>query len=490
MRAPLGYDQIAPLGFIALVKIGTMPFGSSDLGLRVVPFLCGIAALVLFWRVAARALDGIAIPIAVGLFAIGIPFIRYTTELKQYGCDLVATLALTLVALDLRRRTPTVGRCVAAGMAGCILVWFSQAAVLVLVGLGAALTVCSLLDRDPSSRRAVRITVPIWAVAAIAALVVSKHYVAPATLAYMHMFWGKRQSFAPLPLGSSDDVRWVWTRFTDFFGTANLSLAYPGPMLYALLTVLGFVVMWRRRRDTALILLAPFVVTLMAAVAQQYPFRTRLVLFLMPSLLLALAEAIGWIGARAPVGRVAAMALIVPPLVAIGAAPPPYSVEAYKPVLAYVQTHRRPGDAVYVFANTAEALLHYGPQFGLDPGTYVVGRCEERDVRPYLRDLDPFRGASRLWVIGSNMPPFRQPRRAIGQYLQTIGVRRDSIAVPSPFPSGPPFDPVSADLFDLSDSARLQLAAASTFRVGILADTLHGLCSDRFGPTGKPRGTP
>ena len=83
LSQPLGYDQIAPPGFIALVKLSTLLFGRSEMALRLFPFLCGIASLFLFWRLAARALDGVAVPIAVALFAIGIPFIRYTAELGE-----------------------------------------------------------------------------------------------------------------------------------------------------------------------------------------------------------------------------------------------------------------------------------------------------------------------------------------------------------------------------------------------------------------------
>jgi hypothetical protein len=43
LRQPLAYEQTAPLGFLAAVKLSTMLLGSSDLALRLFPFLCGIA---------------------------------------------------------------------------------------------------------------------------------------------------------------------------------------------------------------------------------------------------------------------------------------------------------------------------------------------------------------------------------------------------------------------------------------------------------------
>src|SRR5450432_1767977 len=51
--------------------------------------------------------------------------------------DVAVILVLTLVALDLCTREPTVRSCVVAGIAGLVSAFFSQIAVMVLTGLGA-----------------------------------------------------------------------------------------------------------------------------------------------------------------------------------------------------------------------------------------------------------------------------------------------------------------------------------------------------------------
>lgn len=487
VRVPLAYQQVAPVGFIALTKVSTLLFGASDMALRLVPFLCGIIALFLFRRLAERTLDGVAVPVAVALFALGIPFIRYTAELKQYGLDVAVTLALTLQAVDLRARPPTARRCLVAGVTGLALVWFSQTAVFVMAGLGVALALGWLVDRAPSVRGPVAITVPIWALASVAGLLVSRHYANADTLVFMHRFWQIQHGFMPLPLNSAHVLAWCWDRIVQFFGSPWM-LQYPWPMLYAVLAILGFGAVWRRRRDIALILAGPYAVTLLAAVAQQYPFRERVVLFLLPSLLLMVAAAVEWIrkrtaAVRPALGAMTTAAFLAPPVWALAVMPPPYVVEAFKPVLAYVQVHRRPTDAIYVYAHAFEAVDHYGSRFGLPLGTYVVGICDDRDFRPYLADVDRFRGASRVWLISSSVRSLLPPLRAIDRYLQTIGVRRDSIVIPSLMGLGP----VSAELFDLSDATRLQLATASTFPVDAIADTLRPNCRDFVRPTPAAR---
>src|SRR5450432_733104 len=207
---PLAFTQTAPLGFLAALDIASHVFGSSDMSLRLFPFLCGIASLFLFRRVAKRTLEGTAVPIAVGLFAISAPLIRYSAELKQYGGDVVVIIVLTLVALDLCTREPTVRSCVVAGIAGLVSAFFSQIAVMVLTGLGAALVLRWMLQKDAASRRPVFVTVPIWATASLGGLFVARHYMTAHTMEFMHWFWKSRLGFLPLPPTLAGTA--IWSR--------------------------------------------------------------------------------------------------------------------------------------------------------------------------------------------------------------------------------------------------------------------------------------
>src|SRR3954463_11407711 len=48
----LEYGQVAPIGFLLAVKACTKVFGPSEWSLRLVPLVCGLSALPLFWYVA------------------------------------------------------------------------------------------------------------------------------------------------------------------------------------------------------------------------------------------------------------------------------------------------------------------------------------------------------------------------------------------------------------------------------------------------------
>jgi uncharacterized membrane protein len=478
LTEPLGFQQTAPLGFLAMLDISSRLLGSSDLALRLFPFLCGLASVIVVKSVAERTLSGSAVPIAIALFALSPPLIRYTSELKQYGCDVLVILVLTLVAVNLSSRTPTIRECVSAGLVGAFTILFSQAAVLVLAGIGAALTLRFVVGWRERPRRIVLVTVPIWACAAVIGLLSARQHMTAHTMEFMHWFWRTRLGFLPLPTTTAGFALWTSDRFTQFFDAMS---GYPLPLVYTALSLAGFIVLLRRR-DVALILLGPIVVTFAAAVAQQYPFRMRVVLFLLPPLLLTAAAAVGWIVDRVyalsrPLGAAIAAVAMVPPLAAIALKPPPYTAEPFKPVLAYVQAHRQPGDRIYVYTNAYEAISRYGAQYGMPIGTYDAGACDETSTGPFLLDVDRYRGARRLWVIGSSVPDFRPARQAIDRYLKTIGVARDSFQRKSVAP----LDPVSAELFDLSDTIRLKRASAAA--LAVKADSLHPLCFDWVYPT-------
>jgi hypothetical protein len=170
-------------------------------------------------------------------------------------------------------------------------------------------------------------------------------------------------------------------------------------------------------------------------------------------------------------------ALFLVPASASLETPPPYSVENFKPVFAFFRDHRRPGDAVFVFPYAIEAVERYGSAYGLAPADYQVGNCSREDHRVFLRDVDRYRGLPRVWLLDGSVPSMSSARRNVEAYLSTIGVARESMAVPSERP----LDPVSARLFDLSDPVRLEATSAEAFPL-LPQGPLKRPCDERLRP--------
>ena len=459
---PLRLDQVAPRGFLLMEKLAVLAFGESELTLRLFPFLCGIAALLLFRRLAARALDGLAVPFAVALFALGVPFISYAVQVKQYMVDATAAILILHLALGLRGPRVSTRQLLLVGLFGWVVIWFSQASVLVMGGIGIAFGVEWLVRRDRATARALLITMPLWATAAVVAVIAGMRSMTPATREFMDDFW--RPGFFPLPLRSPAQLRWFWDQGMSVFDDPSL-LRYPLPAVYLLLALVGVAALWPRRRDVALVLLGPVGVALLAAIAHQYPFRGRLMFYLLPGFILGIAAGVEWIRrtarrASSALGIAVMAALAAPPVAALSRAVPPYEIEHHRTMLAHLQRNRQPGDVVYVFPLSRIGVLFYGPQYGLTRDDWATATCNREDTRAYIRDVDRYRGVRRLWVLSARVRPFRAAYAAVRQYLGTIGVRRDSLSRRSLN-----FAQVSLDLYDLTDPARLAAASAETFPV-------------------------
>ena len=470
LTEPLQLDQVAPPGFLLVEKLTVLAFGAHELSLRMFPFLCGIAGVFLFRKLAGATLPGLAASIAVALFAICVPLIRFSAEVKQYECDATAAIVLLLLAVRLRQPAASRRFRIGAGLAGLTIVWFSHASVLVLCGLGIALSVLWLTARDRPALQTLLITVPLWALASAVAVLAASRSMAPATRAFMHEFWGA--GFPPRPLGSGT-IGWAWTAALSVFTDRTL-LRYPWPEVAVGISLLGMARLWRRHRDVALFLALPLLIAIAAALARQYPLQGRLMFYLIPGLLLAIANGMAWLCVRAgrlhaALAPVALLALALPPGLAFARTPPPYDIEHGRTLVSYVAEHRQPGDAIYVMPLQRTSALFYGPRVGLLPDQWVTGVCSRDDTRAYIRDVDRYRGARRLWLISASAVRFVAPREAIQGYLATIGVRRQALSRPSLL-----WDEVSVELYDLSDAERLRAASADSFRVAPMSSARPG----------------
>jgi hypothetical protein len=463
LTRPLPIDQVAPLGFLLVERCAVTIFGHNELALRLFPFVCAIISLILFRRLAERALAGAGPAVALFVFAIGFPFIRYAVVVKQYELDVMATILLMLIAFNLRDRPTTTKRLLLFGLAGFAVISFSQASVLVMAGLGFAFAVDWLTSRDQNALRALLFTVPLWAAASILAVFIGLRSMTASTRTFMDDFWAG--GFLPLPFRGLSALRWFWETLTTLFSDVTL-LRYRWPVVFVVVALVGVIALWRRSRSTALFFLCQFTIAIIAAVAQQYPLRGRLALWLLPAALLAVAAGAEWIRSRADslhplggvVGAILVVALLVSPVIALAEAPPPYEIEHHKDFLSYLQKNRRPGDVVYVFPLPSVGVRFYGPRFGLQRSDWIESVCDRNETRPYLKDVDRFRGTPRLWIIAGGSRPFRFARAAVLQYLGTIGKRTDMLSLPSPT-----YGSITIELYDLSDPTRLNHADASTF---------------------------
>jgi len=465
LTQPLADGQVAPPGFLIVSRAMVVAFGPNEYALRLFPLLCSLGALLLFARIATRVLREPGAVLAVALFALTPVVALYAAEAKQYATDLLVTVGLTELVLRWLEQ-PTRRRTVALALSGAIAPFFSQPAVLVAAGLGAAL----LLGAPRRERRRLLLPLALWAIAAGASVLYARARMSSGLLAYMQWFW--RDGFLPRPVTSVEDALWPVRALRDVF---QLLLGYPWAWAYLALAGWGLVNLLRRAKVSALVVVFPVAITLLAAIVHSYPFLLRLVLFVVPALLLLVAEGAVRLAelARTRVAVVLlSLAVAGPVLIELWRSPPVWRLDEVRPVLAELQRRRNPGDAVYAYYPTWQALRFYGPRYGLGFDAIDLGACHPQDIHDYLRELDRYRGG-RVWFLTAFALARLGERQAMLGYLDAIGVRKDAIeGPPTTRPgmittreawTGRP--PAAAYLYDLSDARRLAAASAETTQV-------------------------
>jgi len=469
LAAPLDYGQTAPPGFLFGIKAATWIFGPTDRAFRVYPFIASLASLFAFAYLARRLLSGAGALVALVLFACALPLIYFTTQTKQYSSDVLASIALMACTYELHTVPTSRHRRVLVGL-GCIVPWFSQPGVIVAVALSAA----SPLMRPPTQswsmyRARVAPVVAAWAVSAFAALLLALANTTAETRDYLERFWAT--GFMPSTFAEVIERRWPWEHLRAFIGSGSPAggrlavLAYPMPAAYFALAIAGVWSIWRRQRWVAPLVVAPVILTLAAAVARQYPFSDRVILFLLPPFLIAIGGVIDELRRYAANGLavpLVSLAVLTPAASAIARWPPPYHTEPIKRVLERVESQRRGGDLAYVFYGAVPTVDMYVDQLGIDPKAYYAGGCHRGNTRIYLQELDAFRGRQRIWFVITHALRTLREREDMLRYLDAIGTRRSALFVASR--RGPiPGTAAEAFLYDLSDTAHLQRAAARSF---------------------------
>lgn len=461
---PLAYQQVAPAGFLAMEKLAVLTLGDSDLAFRFVPWLASIAALLLFWRVSTRILPPPAASFALALFAASTSLVAFAGLAKQYSSDVAAVLLVLWAGLELAKPDSRTRVATAAGAAALLV---SLPAVLAGASIGAALLWRSWRSEEPARRTMVRVAI-CWTLAAAATVALSRLTVSPATHDYMRAFWAR--GFPP-PLWA--DPLWIpralagVLEYAVFWFLPEMSrMAAFAAMVTAASVVPGTWWLWRRDRAIALLLLAPVGIAILAAALRILPLDGRASLWLAPSLILAacagFTQAREWLPHRARLLPIvlALFVLLVSFAGVLIADPPPYRSQDLRPVLERVTARAEPGDAVYVYYGARLSVRFYGPRAGLQ--TWTEGDCHRGDTRAYFRELDRFRGRSRLWVIWTHANPWYGEPEAMRSYLSSIGRELDRIDAPT---GATGQGGAQALLYDLSDPHRLSLDSADRHEI-------------------------
>lgn len=461
LTRPLDHHQVAPAGFMALLEIGSLILGVGEAGLRLGPWLFGVASVLLFWRIAQRYVEGLPLLTAVALFAASPALVWYGSSVKPYGVDVAVSLLLAWLALRHLDRPGDLTRGAAAGGVGGAALLVSFPAVPTAAVLGVVLVVAWWRRAPRSSPGSLAALAAGWAAGAAVAGWNALRLLDPGTDAFMQDFWAADFPALTEPLAA---VAWAGRRL---YGVFEHFMVFEPPDALAVrlllwlilgLAVAGLYVGYRRDRIRWAVLLTPAAAGLAAAFIRLLPFDQRLGLHAgWPFLVLAALGLAGLEGLASGRWRLApralAAALPLPLLLfVLLVVRPPYEPTLVRPVLEQVAERHRDGDRIYVYTQGRHDMAWYGRSAGLE--AWIQGDRHYEEPRRYLREVDALRGSPRAWFFWVRLD--RDEPGWIRSYLATI--ERELERIPE---DG--FDGAGAVLYDLSDAGRLEAASAADF---------------------------
>lgn len=409
----LGSVSGAPAGFVAAARLAATALGPHDWVLRLVPLAAGLGTVVVASRLARIAFDSTAARAAfAGLLCLGPPLVYYASEFKPYGADVLSTLLLWTLGASFRRTHA--GRDAATlAAAGIACLAFSFTSVFVMAAVGTVLAIDSMLARHRASLPALAGTGLAWS-AAVAGVYFG-------TLRglerndWLDSYWAA--GYAPSPLSHPG---WYPDAFLQLvriaFGTAAPIAAGLRPDTFPVLTaavgvlvVAGLAAFLRRRPRLFAMIALSVLGTVAASAAEAYPFRSRLVLFLVPAVFVGLAAIVDTLAAggtrvqRAAAALLAAGLLAQPGLTIAALLVRPANQSDLKGALSFVVANRQPGDLLAMSVWSRPAFGFYARDFGVD----------EMETLPFLPPVDPAQAflaavrqrpvrTSRVWLLFSH----------------------------------------------------------------------------------------
>ena len=409
LTQPLDYDQGAPIGFLFIEKTFITLMGNKDYILRLFPLVSGLTAIVLIYLVVREYFKEGGL-LATLIFSISWTLVYYSSELKQYSSDAMFVLLLIYLAFRCLKEDASLKDFLFLGVAGFFSIWISHPSAFILAGIGLVLFFEKLISKK---YKAFIWTLGLglaWAASFAGTYFVSLRYLV--TDQSLENYW--RHGFMPLPPWSNWD--WYTKAYLSLLSTTNPGLD-SGYFLFACsaFILIGIASIFLRDRKIALLITLPFVIASIASVLQKYPLKERFMLFLVPLVLILIAEGFGRIylllnkwNHRLAIGVYAFVPLWIIWIwcgsVYFNFINPPLG-DHVKPVMEYVEHHMAPNDIVYVYHGARPSFNYYASFYGLTGDNVLTGLdlADAPALTQFYKQIDRLAGNDRVWILFSHI---------------------------------------------------------------------------------------
>jgi hypothetical protein len=372
LAGPLWLNQAAPLGWMALVRMLLVMFGTSERVLRAVPMLFGLATLATAYWFARRWLGPIGAAVLTLLVAFGDHLWYFALELKHYSADafgglLVPALAIWAIDAPAEDALRRVNRW---WLAAALAQWFSYGALFATPA--SAVIVMATIWRRRGWRDVGRSLFPVavWAASVACNYVLAIRYATGS--AYLRGYW--TSAFPPPAAGFTATLEWLARQLGPL--AANPGGA-SGAAMFWLIAGAGLALTAAARPALALTFASVPATAFTLAALRLAPLQGRVSLWIVPALYVGIALAAdavaGFRRSAAPKTALAFAVIGAVPVLGVCAdvvrtgvldmrsrPPVPQGVDDREAV-RWLMAQRRPGDALVAMHLTLPAVWWYGP---------------------------------------------------------------------------------------------------------------------------------
>lgn len=353
-----------PPGLSLLQKLSVTLLGPAEGVIRLVPLICSLAALVLFERLIVRPLRLPFAWLAVGLFALNDSLITYAASAKQYSSDVLIAVLIGWMYLTARAKIPQVKEILFYGALGFLFMFCSYTAVFGLTAAACALLAANVRNRSALFRYGGLGL--IWAGGFV--LLYFSYFYLMAGNAYI--LESARLWVMPRPVFSITTVSWTIERVTRLF---EIPLGIKQGWIGLLLCFAGLVPLFKTDRPGFCFFALPLVAVLTAAGFQLYPFFERYLIFLIPYLLVLLAQGIPFLSMfmvrlRIPFLILSVILVFMLPVQGAWQTMTRRSGDdhSYRKVMTFLSARARPDDLVFLNSSSQFPYWYYGYVLGLN----------------------------------------------------------------------------------------------------------------------------
>jgi hypothetical protein len=279
---PLDYNQVAPILFLEIEKFFSTLIPNSEYGLRLFPLLCFWMALFPFYKTVKIIFNNrLATIFALSLFVFNITLIYYSSEVKQYICDVMVYTAIIYFVLKNYKRDQI--KFYILGIVGALAVFLSNVAPIILSVAGLYLLYEQFYVKKSNNNIISLVVVfAVWlsVFAVYYYFFIYNHPIKD----FMLQSWSAYEGFLPF-----DSL----SRFVRFLvrsaGSVLLNFASQIPLIVitAIFVAIGLFGMIKKKKFGLIIIACcPIIIHILLSGLHLYPFARRLILYIMPSMMI------------------------------------------------------------------------------------------------------------------------------------------------------------------------------------------------------------